>query len=399
MSFIGRAAPMQIELKYGLNPHQKPARLITPGDPGPLEILSGTPGYINLLDAFGAWQLARELKQATGKPGAASFKHVSPAGAAVARPLTPELRHSQMLPDDDFSPVATAYIRARAGDRMCSFGDVAAVSDTVDMSLAKILSMEVSDLIVAPDYKPQALDLLKKKKKGAFICLKIDPSFEPPAVERREVFGFTLEQKHNDAAITPELFTRDVVSKKKTLPPAIVETLVVATIALKYTQSNSVGLAYDGQVIGMGAGQQSRIHCTRLACAKAEKWFLQQHPKVLALNYKDGLGRPEKTNIVDQYLLWDELSDTEKAATLAGLREAPEPIMPDERRQWIARFDGICLSSDAFIPFRDNIDRASRANVQYIAQPGQSLRDEGVTEAADQYGMVMVHTGVRCFLH
>jgi phosphoribosylaminoimidazolecarboxamide formyltransferase/IMP cyclohydrolase len=387
---------MDVELKYGCNPHQTPAKLTIP-DPPPLRILNGKPGYINLLDTIGCWQLAHELKLATGLPGAASFKHTSPAGAAIARPLTDSLRASQMLGDEEFSPVATAYVRARAGDRMSSFGDVAAVSDVVDMSLAKLLDMEVCDLIVAPGYEPEALELLKKKKKGAFHIFQADPDYTPPEVERRELFGLTLEQKRNDARITSAMFAKSV--KGEDVPEDIQETLAAATVALKYTQSNSVCLAYDGQVIGMGAGQQSRIHCTRLACGKAEKWFLQQHPKVLGLNFKDGLRRPEKTNVVDQYLLWDELSEPEMKQMLSGLKDTPEPITRDERMEWIKSFDDICLSSDAFIPFRDNIDRASRTNVQYIAQPGHSLRDESVTEAASSYGMVMIHTGVRCFLH
>ena len=387
---------MDVELKYGCNPHQTPAKLTIP-DPPPLQILNGKPGYINLLDAIGCWQLAHELKLATGLSGAASFKHTSPAGAAIARPLTDSLRASQMLGDEEFSPVATAYVRARAGDRMSSFGDVAAVSDVVDMSLAKLLDMEVCDLIVAPGYEPEALELLKKKKRGAFHIFQADPDYTPPETERRELFGLTLEQKRNDARITSAMFAKSV--KGDDVPEDIQETLAAATVALKYTQSNSVCLAYDGQVIGMGAGQQSRIHCTRLACGKAEKWFLQQHPKVLGLNFKDGLGRPEKTNVVDQYLLWDELSEPEMKQMLSGLKDTPEPITRDERMEWIKSFDDICLSSDAFIPFRDNIDRASRTNVQYIAQPGNSLRDESVTEAASSYGMVMIHTGVRCFLH
>jgi phosphoribosylaminoimidazolecarboxamide formyltransferase/IMP cyclohydrolase len=387
---------MDVELKYGCNPHQTPAKLTIP-DPPPLRILNGKPGYINLLDTIGCWQLAHELKLATGLPGAASFKHTSPAGAAIARPLTDSLRASQMLGDEEFSPVATAYVRARAGDRMSSFGDVAAVSDVVDMSLAKLLDMEVCDLIVAPGYEPEALELLKKKKKGAFHIFHADPDYTPPEVERRELFGLTLEQKRNDARITSAMFAKSV--KGEDVPEDIQETLAAATVALKYTQSNSVCLAYDGQVIGMGAGQQSRIHCTRLACGKAEKWFLQQHPKVLGLNFRDGLRRPEKTNVVDQYLLWDELSEPEMKQMLSGLKDTPEPITRDERMEWIKSFDDICLSSDAFIPFRDNIDRASRTNVQFIAQPGNSLRDESVTEAATSYGMVMIHTGVRCFLH
>jgi len=384
-----------MELKYGCNPHQKPAALKVPDNA--FTFLNGTPGYINMLDALGSWQLVRALRQATGLPSAASFKHVSPAGAAVARPLTDALRGSQMLGDEDYSPVATAYIRARAGDRMSSFGDVAAVSDTVDVSLARVLNMEVSDLIVAPDFEPAALDLLKKKKDGKYLIIQADPDYAPPETETREVFGFTLTQKRDDSEITKPMFATSVTGEA--IPEAIRETLVVATVALKYTQSNSVCLAYDGQVVGMGAGQQSRVHCTRLACAKAEKWFLQQHPKTLGLRFKDGLMRAEKTNVVDQYLLWDELSQLEMNAMLGGLAEKPEPISRDERYEWIRQHDGICLSSDAFIPFRDNIDRAARTNVQYVAQPGGSARDTSVTEAAASYGMKMIHTGIRCFLH
>lgn len=388
---------MKIELRYGSNPHQKEAYLST-GDPSPVEILNGTPGYINVLDAFGAWQLVKELKAATGKAGAASFKHVSPAGAAIARPMSREFRNSQMLGDEEYSDVATAYIRARGGDRLSSFGDAAAVSEKVDVSLAKVLAREVSDLIIAPDFEPEALEILRKKKGGKYLVMKIDPDYVPTGFETRDVFGMTIAQARNTEVIDKTLF-QNPVTKNKDLPEGIVDTLVVATIALKYTQSNSVCVAFDGQVIGMGAGQQSRVHCTRLCCDKAEKWLLQQHPKVLGLKFKEGLKRAEKTNVVDQYLLWDQLSAPEVEAMLAGLAEKPEPISGQERAEWIRNIDGICISSDAFFPFRDNIDRAGRTNVQYIAQPGGSARDEDVTAAADQYGMVMVHTGLRCFLH
>jgi len=388
---------MEIELKYGLNPHQGEARLVIDQEPSPLTVLNGKPGYINLLDAFGAWQLAKELKAATGLPGAASFKHVSPAGAAVARPISDAFRRSQFIGDDDLSPVARAYVRARGGDRMSSFGDAAAVSDPVDVSLANYLAREVSDLLIAPDFEPEAVEILSRKKNGAYLLLKMDPDYEPPPVETRDAYGFTLREQRNAAQVTREMFRSSVAGEA--VPDDIVDTLVVATIALKYTQSNSVCLAYDGQVIGMGAGQQSRVHCTRLACGKAEKWFLQQHPRVLDLAFKAGLVKPEKTNVVDQYLLWDELSEAEIRATLAGLDAAPAPISREERAEWIGRFDGICLSSDAFIPFRDNIDRASRTNVTYVAQPGGSARDDDVTAAAGEYGMVMIHTGLRCFLH
>lgn len=388
---------MEIQLKYGCNEHQAPARLTAPDNSG-FQILNGKPSYINILDALGAWQLARELKIATGKPGAASFKHTSPAGAAVAGPISDAYRASQFLSCGDLSPVATAYVRARGGDRMCSFGDVVAVSDVVDLSLARVLKAEVSDLIIAPGFEPDALEILKAKKQGAYLILRIDPDYEPPEIEQREVFGFTLQQKRNNALISEDLF-RNVVTTNKAIQPDMVETLIVATIALKYTQSNSVCLAYEGQVIGMGAGQQSRVHCTRLACDKADKWLLQQHPKTLSLAFKDGLKKPDKANIVDQFLIWDQLSDAERQQMLTGLVQEPAPISMRERAEWVKQFQGICLSSDAYIPFRDNIDRASRSNVQCVAHAGSSLRDSEVTEAAEQYGMIMLHTGLRLFLH
>jgi len=388
---------MKIDLKYGCNPHQIPASLVLP-DPSPLKILNGKPSFINILDAIGAWQLVHELKIATNITSAASFKHVSPAGAAIARPLSKQFLASQFLPHENLSQAALAYVRARGGDRMCSFGDVVAISDVVDVSLARILKREVSDLIIAPGFEDEALEILKTKKKGSYLIFQIDPSYVPSGMEKRELFGFELHQKRNDVLITKELF-RNIVSKNTTMPDDIVETLIVATIALKYTQSNSVCLAYDGQVIGMGAGQQSRVHCTRLACDKADKWFLQQHPKAIELSYKEGLKRVEKTNVVDQYLLWEYLSGAEKINTCKNLEVSPEPISRQEQQDWINSFQGVCLSSDAYIPFRDNIDRAGRSNTKYIAQPGLSQRDDEVTRAVDEYDMVMAHTGVRCFLH
>ncbi|MDD3294834.1 MAG: phosphoribosylaminoimidazolecarboxamide formyltransferase [Geobacteraceae bacterium] len=388
---------MEIELKYGCNDHQAPACLVAP-DNSDFQVLNGKPSYINILDALGAWQLARELKMATGKPGAASFKHTSPAGAAIAGPLSDTYRASQFLSSGDLSSVATAYVRARGGDRMCSFGDVVAVSDVVDLSLARILKTEVSDLIIAPGFEPAALEILKAKKQGTYLVLQIDPDYEPPEIEQREVFGFTLQQKRNTVRISEALF-RNVVTTNKTIQPDMMESLIVATIALKYTQSNSVCVAYEGQVIGMGAGQQSRVHCTRLACDKTDKWLLQQHPKTLNLAFKEGLKKPEKANIVDQFLIWDQLSDAERKQMLTGLVKKPTPISMQERTEWVKQFHGICLSSDAYIPFRDNIDRASRSNVQCVAHAGSSLRDSEVTEAAEQYGMTMFHTGLRLFLH
>lgn len=390
---------MEMTLKYGCNPHQAFARLVVEQDPSPITFHNGKPGFINLLDLFGAWQLARELKEATGLPGAASFKHVSPAGAAVAGPLDEAFRRSQYIPlDEELSPVATAYARARGGDRMCSFGDVAAVSDTVDVSLAKVIRREVCDALIAPGYEPEALEMLRKKKGGKFLAVEIDPAYEPPEIESRDAFGFRLEQSRNTAKVTRDLLAK-VVSQKADIPEDAALSLLVCTVALKYTQSNSVGVAYQGQVIGMGAGQQSRVHCTRLACGKADKWLLQQHPRVLDLPFKAGLGRPEKTNVVDAFLLWDELADAERAWLLGQLDGEPEPLTAAERAEWIAGFDGISLSSDAFFPFRDSIDRASRSNVQYLLQPGGSARDDVVTDAVDQYGMWMAHSGLRCFLH
>ncbi|MFC1736884.1 phosphoribosylaminoimidazolecarboxamide formyltransferase [Candidatus Hydrogenedentota bacterium] len=389
---------MKIDLKYGCNPHQKFAQLITSEDPSPLKILNGNPSYINMLDALGAWQLAKELCLATGKAAAASFKHVSPAGAAVAGVLTQEFRRAQMVRGSELSPVATAYARARGGDRMSSFGDAIGVSERVDMTLARLIKREVSDLIIAPGFNADALEILKSKKKGSYLVIQMDFDYEPHDVESREVFGQKLMQQRNSAEIGPSLFDRKV-TKNRTLPEDIVETLVVGTVALKYTQSNSVCVAYDGQVVGMGAGQQSRIHCTRLACDKADKWIVQQHPKVLELRFKEGLSRAEKTNIIDAYLLWDQLSEHERAGVRKGLRETPQPISKEERSSWIEGFEGLCLCSEAFLPFRDNIDRAHRSNVRYIAHPGGSLRDNEVIQAANQYDMVMIHTDLRCFLH
>ena len=389
----------EIKLRYGTNPHQKNARIFVPDGKLPLKVLNGQPSYINILDALYGWQLVCELKAATSLPAAASFKHTSPAGAAVAGPLSDVFRQSQFLPEDEeLSPVATAYARARGGDRMCSYGDAAAISDGVDVSLAKLLGREVCLSIVAPAYEPQALEILKRKLNGGMLVLQIDPSYEPPQMERRQLFGVHIEQARNDARIDRSLL-QNIVTKRKTIPDDAALTLIVATIALKYTQSNSMGVAYDGQIIGMGAGQQSRVHCTRLACDKADKWFLQQHPRVVDLPFKDGLKRPEKANVVDQYLLWDQLSDPERTAMLSGLTATPEPISKEERIAWVRRFNGVCLSSDGYIPFRDNIDRAARSHVQYVIQPGGSIRDEGVTQAADEYGMVMVESGLRLFLH
>ncbi|MBD3648174.1 MAG: phosphoribosylaminoimidazolecarboxamide formyltransferase [Pseudomonadales bacterium] len=379
---------MKLDLKYGCNPHQARAAISHPGEP--LRVLNGVPGYINLLDALTAWQLVRELKRATGKTAAASYKHVSPAGAAIARPLTEEFCRSQFVKMEEYSDVACAYIRARAGDRLCSFGDVAAVSDTVDVSLARVLKREVSDLIVAPAFEEEALEMLKSKKGGNYVILEMNPDYEPPEIEHRELFGFTLEQER-DRGDVGDLF--------QDLPMAQRETMQVATLALKFAQSNSVCVAWDGQVIGLGAGQQSRIHCTRLACDKAEKWMLQFHPRVLELPFVEGLGRPERTNAIDQFLLWDALSPPERKDLLSLFTAAPEPLSREERIEWVGRFDDLCLSSDAYIPFRDNIDRAATSNIRIIAHPGGSVRDEAVKDACAEHGIRLIETGLRCFLH
>ena len=389
---------MNLELKYGCNPHQTPARLSYPGKACPLEILNGSPSYINILDAFNAWQLAKELKAATGKAGAASFKHVSPAGAAIAKQLTPEYLRSQFLEDGDYSEVTTAYIRARGGDRMCSYGDVAAVSDKVDVSLARFLKNEVCDLLIAPDYAPEALEILKTKKKGNFLILKMNPAYEPEELEKRMLYGFELVQKRNNAVITRDTF-KNIKTVNRAVTESQMESLIVATIALKYTQSNSICIAYDGQVIGMGAGQQSRIHCTRLACSKAEKWFLQQDPKITGIAFAPDLKKVDKTNVIDQILLYEELSDHEKKNLMKYLVREPRPFTSEEKRKVFFGYKDICLSSDAFIPFRDNIDRASRTNISCIAHSGEALRDDDVTKAADEYKMIMMHTGVRLFTH
>jgi AICAR transformylase/IMP cyclohydrolase PurH len=329
-----------IELRYGANPHQKTRPVSFPAGKEPLKLLNGAPSYINLLDAITAWQLVRELRVATGLPSAASYKHVSPAGAAVAKEIDEAFQESQFLKHTDFSPLASAYVRARGGDRMCSFGDAAAVSDVVDVSLAQFLKTEVCDLIIAPGYEPEALEILKQKKKGGFLIFEMDPNYDPDPFEMRELFGIQLSQERNHKVITRDDLTK-VVSRNTDVPESIYQTLLVAAITLKYTQSNSISLAYDGQIVGLGAGQQSRIHCTRLACDKAEKWFLQRHPKVRSLQFQDKLPKVAKTNLIDQYLLWESLSAREEAMMLAGFTEGPEPISKDERAHMVHIHTGI----------------------------------------------------------
>ncbi len=385
----------QLDLRYGCNPHQGRSRLVMSGTDAPLRVLNGAPSYINILDALTAWPLVRELAEVTGKAAAASFKHLSPAGAAVDGPVSEDFARAQFLDRVPDSGVARAYVRARGSDRMSSFGDAAAVSGNVDLELARVLKGEVSDLVIAPSYDDDALELLRTKKRGKYLILQMDPSYEPEdSIESRDMFGLRVEQERNDRRIMPDLF-----GSAGELPADVVETLVVGTTALKYTQSNSVCVAHRGQVIGMGAGQQSRIHCTRIACSKAEKWMLQTHPKVLALRFPEGLGRPEKTNAVDQYVLWHELSAPERQQLVGALGYEPEPLTEEERRAWFASFENLCLSSDAFIPFRDNVDRAAMTGVSYVAHTGGSVRDEDVREAARELGVTVIETGVRCFLH
>ena len=380
---------MRTELKYGVNPHQGKAFVSNPTED--LRVLNGTPGYINFLDALMAWQLVMELADSSGKASAASFKHVSPAGAAVAAPLSQEFLNAQFLAPRDLSPIATAYARARGGDRMCSFGDALAVSQKVDESLALLLKSEVSDLIIAPDYDDVALDILRRKKSGAYIILQMDPCYAPPVTEERQLFGFNFEQERNAIAISKDLFSG--------VSSDVTESLLVGTTALKYAQSNSVCVAYDGQVIGLGAGQQSRIHCTRLACDKADKWMMQFHPKVQALVFQKGLTKSDKANVVDQYLLWDDLAQNEQKDVVSKLKILPESISRDEKLSWVGSFDNLCLSSDAYIPFRDNIDRAAKSHVKVVAHPGGSVRDEIVKAACEEHKIALLETGLRCFLH
>jgi phosphoribosylaminoimidazolecarboxamide formyltransferase / IMP cyclohydrolase len=387
----------QIVLRYGMNPHQKSARVMVEQGRLPIRAVNGAPGFINMCDALNAWQLVRELKAATGLPAAASFKHVSPAGAAVGVPLSPELRQASFMEDLELSPLATAYARARGADPMSSFGDLAAFSDTVDESSALILKREVSDGVIAPGYEPKALEILKSKKGGGFLLLEMDGSYEPPELERRQIFGVTLEQSRNSKPVTAEIF-RDIKTQKRGLGPEAQRDLLVATITLKYTQSNSVCYAFDGQAIGVGAGQQSRVHCVRLAGDKADRWMLRMHPRVLGMKFKDGIKRPERNNAIELFLT-GRLSPSEQAQLEAALDHKVEPLGEEERSRFVRSFRPISLSSDAFFPFRDNIDRAAASGVRYIVEPGGSVRDDDVIQAADEYGMVMAFSGLRLFHH
>ena len=393
----------EFELKYGCNPNQKPSKIyMKDGSELPIEILSGRPGYINFLDAFNSWQLVKEIKEATGEVAAASFKHVSPTSAAIGKPLSDALKKACFVDDIeglDNSPLACAYARARGTDRMSSFGDWIALSDECDLTTAKIIAREVSDGVIAPSYSPEALELLRSKRKGAYNIVKIDPDYIPEEIETKQVFGITFEQGRNNFKIDRELLS-NVVTSNKNLPDEAKVDMIIALITLKYTQSNSVCFAKNGQAIGVGAGQQSRIHCTRLAGDKADLWHLRQSERVLNLQFAEGIGRPDKNNIIDLYLS-DRDSDTVLGDDVWQKYFAvrPEPFTREEKDAYLATISGVTVGSDAFFPFSDNIDRAAKSGVSYVAEPGGSIRDDLVIEAADKYGMVMAFTGMRLFHH
>lgn len=389
----------ELELKYGCNPNQKPARIFMKnGKELPIEILNGRPGYINLLDAFNSWQLVKELKEATGLPAAASFKHVSPAGAAVAVPLNETLQKIYFVEGIELSPMATAYVRARGADRMSSYGDFVALSDECDEQTAAFLAREVSDGIIAPSYSEKALEILKGKRKGTYVVIKIDPAFVPEETETKDVFGITFEQGRNNYKITKELF-ENVVTKNKNIPDNALTDLIISMITLKYTQSNSVCYVKDGQAIGIGAGQQSRIHCTRLAGNKADNWFLRQNPKVLSLPFKPEVRRPDRDTAIDVYISDDYDDVLADGAWQAVFTEKPEVLTKEEKKEWLSKMTGVSLGSDAFFPFGDNIERAKRSGVSYIAEAGGSVRDDNVIETCDKYGIAMAFTGLRLFHH
>ena len=389
----------ELELKYGCNPNQKPARIFMKGDMDlPLEVLNGKPGYINFMDALNSWQLVKDLKQATGLPAAASFKHVSPAGAALGLPLSEVERKIYFAPEGGLSPIACAYIRARGADRLCSYGDWAALSDPCDADTARYLALEVSDGVIAPDYTDEALEILKSKRKGGYNVVKIDPGYTPAPIEHRSIYGIVFEQGYNDLAIDEKML-ENLVTANKELPQQAKHDMLLSLITLKYTQSNSVCYVKDGMTIGVGAGQQSRIHCTRLAGNKADTWWLRQHPKVLALPFVDGIRRPDRDNAIDIYI-----SDEHEDVLADGVwqntfQSKPEVLTEAEKKEWIARQSGVTVGSDAFFPFGDNVERAFKSGVKYIAQPGGSIRDDHVIATADKHGMVMAFTGIRLFHH
>lgn len=387
----------QLTLRYGCNPHQKPARIYAAQGRLPIVVLNGTPGYINLCDALNSWQLVKELRTVLGMPAAASFKHVSPAGAAIGLPMSGDVTRASCVDDMELSPLAIAYARARGADRMSSFGDWAALSDVVDVPTATLIKREVSDGVIAPGFTPEALAILREKKKGGYAIIQIDPDYQPPEIETREIYGVIFEQRRNGYLPDESLFDQ-VVTASKELPATARRDAFIAQICLKYTQSNSVCYAFDGQVIGVGAGQQSRVHCTRLAGAKADRWFLRQHPDVLGCSFKPGITRAQQNNAIDKFLE-DDLAEAELRQLESLFIAMPQRFSPLKKREWLNRQHGVVLASDAFFPFRDNIDRARQSGVSYVVQPGGSVHDAEVVQACDEYGMVMVHTGVRLFHH
>ena len=388
----------ELELKYGCNPNQKPARIFMEEGELPIQVLNGKPGYINFLDALNSWQLVKELKEATGLPAAASFKHVSPAGAAVGTPLSDVEKKIYFAEGMELSPIACAYVRARGADRLCSYGDWAALSDVCDAATARYLALEVSDGVIAPGYTDEALEILKKKRKGGYNVVAIDPDYVPREIEHKDVFGVTFEQGRNNFAINESLLN-NIVTDNKELPDNAKRDMLVALITLKYTQSNSVCYVKDGQAIGVGAGQQSRIHCTRLAGSKADNWLLRQHPKVLGLQFVDGIRRPDRDNAIDVYIS-DEYEDVLAEGVWQNTFQVkPEVLTPEEKKAWIATQSGVTVGSDAFFPFGDNVERARKSGVRYIVQPGGSIRDDHVIATCNKYGIVMAFTGMRLFHH
>ena len=390
----------ELELKYGCNPNQKPSRIFMEGDAElPIVVLNGRPGYINLLDAFNSWQLVKELKEATGLCAATSFKHVSPAGAAVGLPLDDTLKKIYFVDDYELSPLACAYVRARGADRMSSFGDFIALSDVCDLATAKLINREVSDGVIAPGFEPEALAVLQAKRKGTYCVIQIDPEYKPAPVERKMVFGVTFEQGRNEINLHDDALFQNIPTANKEIPDAARRDLMIALITLKYTQSNSVCYVKDGQAIGIGAGQQSRIHCTRLAGNKADIWYLRQHPKVMALPFKEGIKRADRDNTIDVYISDDHEDVLAEGVWQNFFSEKPEVLTREEKKAWLETLSGVSLGSDAFFPFRDNIERAHKSGVQWIAEAGGSVRDDNVIATCDKYGIAMCFTGVRLFHH
>ena len=391
----------ELTLKYGCNPNQKPSKIFMEEGQLPLDVLNGRPGYINFLDALNAWQLVKELQDATGWPAAASFKHVSPAGAAIGLPLTDTLKKIYFVDnfDEPLSPIASAYARARGADRMCSYGDFVALSTTCDLQTALLLKREVSDGVIAPSYTPEALAVLREKRKGTYNVIQIDPTYVPAPIEHKQVFGITFEQGRNEVHLTDDALFADVPTRNKTFTPEAKRDLIIALITLKYTQSNSVCYAKDGQAIGIGAGQQSRIHCTRLAGSKADTWWLRQCPKVMNLPFKEGIRRADRDNTIDVYISDDHDDVLRDGVWQQFFTEKPAILTREEKRNWIAQNTNVALGSDAFFPFGDNIERAHKSGVQYIAQAGGSIRDDNVIETCDKYGIAMAFTHVRLFHH